>query len=209
VASNRAEEIIVGFGPPAISRLASLVGDSRWFAQVAGARMLGRIGTAEAVPLLQPLLRKGDPRVTVQAIASLSGIHDPAAARAIQTVLRSTTGATRRAVVDALVTDRDARVVPMLAQILNESEPLGKDHDVVLETLEALGRVGSDAAIPALVNAAGVKGWFVRAKRTALKKRSVDALVRIGTPRARAALDDAGRTGDRLLKKIVHGTAKG
>ncbi|MBZ5557390.1 MAG: HEAT repeat domain-containing protein [Acidobacteriia bacterium] len=209
VASKRAEQIIVGFGPPAISRLASLVGDSRWFAQVAGARMLGHIGTAEAVPLLQPLLRKSDPRVTVQAIASLSGIQDPAAARAIQTVLRSTTGDTRRAVVDALVTDRDPRVVPMLVQILNESEPLGKDHDVVLETLDALGRVGSDAAIPALVKAAAVKGWFVRAKRAALKTRAVEALARLGTPRAKAALDEAGRTGDRLLKKIVHGTAKG
>ncbi|MBI3400444.1 MAG: HEAT repeat domain-containing protein [Acidobacteria bacterium] len=209
IASKRAEEIIIGFGPSAIPRLASLVGNSRWFAQVAGARVLGKIGTAAAVPLLQPLLRKSDPRVTVQAIASLSGIQDPAAARAVQTVLRSTTGDTRKAVVDALVTDRDQRVVPMLVQILNESEPLGTDHDVVLETLDALGRVGSDTAVPALAKAAGVKGWFVRAKRTALKKASVDALVRIGTPKAKAALDNAGRTGDRLLKKIVHGTAKG
>jgi hypothetical protein len=209
VASKRAEEIIIGFGAPAISRLSSLVGDSHWYAQVAGARMLGRIGTADAVPLLAPLLRKSDPRVTVQAIASLSGIQDPAAARAIQTVLRSTTGDTRRAVVDALVTDKDPRVVPMLVQILNESEPLGKDHDVVLQTLGALGRVGSDAAIPALVKAAAVKGWFVRAKRSAIKTNSVAALVQIGTPKAKAALDAAGRTGDRMLKKIVHGTAKG
>ena len=52
----------------------SLVGDSRWFVQRRGARLLGRIGTAEAVPLLQPLLRQSDPRVAREAVAAL-GAH--------------------------------------------------------------------------------------------------------------------------------------
>jgi hypothetical protein len=209
VASTRAENLLVEFGPGVVSRMAGLVGDPRWFAQVAGARILGRIATADAVPLLQPLLRKGDPRVTKQAIASLGMIADPSAARAIQTVLRASTGETRRAVIDALVVDRDARVVPMLANIVSESDALGKDHEVVLETLAALGSVGSDTAIPALVRAAGVKGWFKKARRTAIKTQSVAALAQLGTPKAKAAIDEAGRTGDRLLKKIVHATAKG
>ena len=81
-----------------------------------------------------------------EAVSALGDIDDPAAARAVHTVLRAATGALRRAVIDALVADRDPRVVPMLARILRESEPLGKDHEVVLETLSALGAVGSDAA---------------------------------------------------------------
>src|SRR6185295_3752780 len=120
----------------AIGRLASLVGDSRWFAQQRGARLLGRIGTAEAVPLLQPLLRQHDPRVAREAVTALGGIPDAAAARAIHTVLRAATGDVRRAVVEALVAERDPRVVPMLVRILEESQPLGPDHDVVLETIE-------------------------------------------------------------------------
>src|SRR5712692_1928778 len=59
----RAAELIVGFGPPAVSRLSSLVDDPRWFVQRAAARMLGRIGDPDAVTLLQPLLRRADPRV--------------------------------------------------------------------------------------------------------------------------------------------------
>ncbi len=43
---------------------------------------------------------------------------------------------------------RDPRVVPMLVRILDESEPLGKDHDVVLDTLDALGWSARDAAVP-------------------------------------------------------------
>jgi hypothetical protein len=43
-------------------------------------------------------------------------------------------------VVDALAADRDPRVVPMLARIVGESELLGKDHEIVLETLGAMAR---------------------------------------------------------------------
>jgi HEAT repeat protein len=209
VASTRAEDLIVGFGPLAVSRLASLVADPKWFVQRTGARLLGRLATAEAVPLLQPLLRKSDPRVAREAISALGGIQDPSAARAIQTVLRSATGEVRRVVMDALVGDRDARVVPMIMRIIDESEALGKDHEVVLEALEALGTVGSETATPTLLTMAQRRGWLRRGKLRALKTRSVDALVRIGTARATSALEEGTRTGDRMLKKIIHGATKG
>ena len=157
-------------------RLGSLLSDPRWFAQCAGARLLGRIGAATAVPLLQPLLRQNNPRVIRATVTALGSIPDPSAARAIHTVLRAATGVARRAVVDALVADRDPRVVPMLVRILEESEPLGKDHDVVLETLAALGTVGSDTAVPALASAIQRRGFFGRKKLRAIKERGVAAL---------------------------------
>src|SRR5204862_6502735 len=78
LASQRAEEAIFGFGKAAVGRLSSLVGDSSWFVQRNGARILGRIGSAEAVPLLQSLLRQSDPRVVREAVTALSAIDDPA-----------------------------------------------------------------------------------------------------------------------------------
>src|SRR4029077_1714505 len=69
IATKRAEELIVGFGTKAVNRLATLVNDNRWFVQRRGARLLGRIGTADAVPLLQPLLRQSDARVAQAAIS--------------------------------------------------------------------------------------------------------------------------------------------
>jgi HEAT repeat protein len=204
----RSEETVVGFGSAAVTRLGSLVADSRWFVQRRGARLLGRLATAEAVPLLQPLVRQADPRVAKEAIAALTAIQDPAAARAIQTVLRAATGDLRTAVIDAMVAGRDPRVVPMLARIIDESDPLGKDHEMVLETAAALGNVGTDAAVAPLVSLANRKKFFGGRKLRALKECSVDALVRVGTPKASAALQQAARTGDRSLKKIVQARAR-
>ena len=167
------------------------------------AKLLGRIAVAEAVPLLQPLLRQADPRVARQAVAALGAIQDPAAARAIQTVLRAASGELRKAVIDALVSERDARVVPMLVRILEESQPLGRDHDMVIETIDALGTVGTDLAVPALAKMARRTSFFSRRKVRALKEHSVAALAQMGTDGAAAALQDAAQHGDRMLKKIA------
>ncbi len=202
-ATGRAERAIAGFGQKAVVRLGSLVSDQRWFVQRRAARLLGAIATADAVPLLQPLLRQHDPRVARAAVSALGVIPDPAAARAIHTVLRAATGEVRRAVTDALVSERDPRVVPMLVRILEESEPLGKDHDVVLETIEALGTVGTDAAVPILLTLARRKRFFGGRKLRALKDRSVDALVRVKTEKSAAALKDAAEQGDAYLRKIA------
>lgn len=203
LASRRAEDTIVAFGAPAVGRLASAVDDSRWFARRNAARMLGRIGSPQAVPLLQPLLRGADPRVARQAVSALAAISDPTAARAIHTVLRASRGTLRQAVIDALVADRDPRVVPMLLQILRESQALGKDHEVVLETIAALGTVGSEEAVPTLMDQARRRGLLGRRKLRALKERSVVALDTIGGPTAKSALEDATRTGDRMLRKVI------
>jgi len=203
LATARAEELILEFKNLAVTRLGTLVSDSRWFVQCRAARLLGRIGVAAAVPLLQPLVRGADPRVAREAIAALASIADPSASRALQTVLRASSGTTRRAVIDALVADRDPRVVPMLIRIIAESQPLGRDHEVVLETARALGQVGSDEAVPALITLAKRRAWLGRGKVRALKEQSVEALVQVGGPKADTAIREASRTGDRMLKKII------
>ena len=200
---SRAESTIVGFGAAAVTRLGSLIADSRWFVQRRGARLLGRIAAPEAVPLLQPLVRQTDARVAREAISALAAIDDPSAARAIHTVLRAAAGPLRRAVIDALVSGKDARIVPLLARILSESEPLGRDHEMVLETAAALGAVGTDGAVPPLVALARRKRWFGGRKLRTLKETSVDALLRVGTSSAETALRGAAESGDRALKKIV------
>ncbi len=201
--SQRAATAIIRFGKAAVSRLAALVGDERWTAQLAGARLLGGIGGAEVVPLLQPLLRKSDPRVARAAVSALGKIDDPSAARAVQTVLRASAGNLRNAVIDALVAEKDPRVVPLLSRLIAESAPLGKDHDIVVATIDALGAVASDTAVPTLVTTSRIKRFFGGRKLKSLKQHSVDAIVRIGGTKASAALDELAATGDRALRQIV------
>jgi HEAT repeat protein len=200
---TRATGIIRSYGDRAISRLAPLTSSANWIAQRNAADLLGETGSAEAVPLLQPLLRGRDARVTAAAVRALSNIKDPAAARAVHTVLRAATGEQRRAVVDALVAQRDARVVPVLVRILDESNPFGHDHAIVVETLDALSRVGDDQAVPAVNTLMRRKKFFARKKTRALKAGSLAALRAINTPAARRAIDDAAKTGDGLLRKLA------
>ena len=153
---------------------------------------------------LQALLRRNDPRVLAAAVSSLAGIEDPTASRAIQTVLRASSGNYRAAVIDALVTGRDPRVVPMLGHILEETDPFGEDHQVVLDTLSAVQRLGHEQAVRAVSQVMSRKKFlFGRAKARAFKTASVQALVAIGTTSAKAALLEASRSGDRLLKSII------
>jgi HEAT repeat protein len=162
---------------------------------------------AESVPLLQPLLRGSDPRVMRAAVRALANIDDPAAGRAVHTVLRAAAGAQRQAVVAALVAERDPRVVPVLLCILNESEPLGSDHQIVLETLGAIGQVGADEAVPHVAKVMRRRSWFARRKTRALKEGSIDALQRIGSAAATQAIADAASQGDRLLRKLARAAA--
>jgi HEAT repeat protein len=199
----RATAIIRQYGGRGAARLAPLVGSPNWAAQRNAAEVMGELGAAEAVPLLQPLLRGTDPRVTTAAVRALSSIDDPAAARAVHTVLRASTGEQRRAVVEALVALRDGRVVPVLVRILEDSDPFGADHAIVLETVEALTRVGDDQAVPALTALMRKKKLLGRKKGKAIKAGSLSALRAIKTPGAERAIAEAAQTGDRLLRRLA------
>jgi HEAT repeat protein len=203
----RATTIIRGYGPRAVTRLASLVGSNNWAARRNAADLLGEIGGAEAIALLQPLLRGQDGRVTTAAVGALAGIKDPAAGRAVHTALRAATGEQRRAVVEALVNQRDARVVPVLIRILEESDPFGGDHAIVLDTLGALTRVGDDQAVPALSTLLKKKKFFATRKMRAIREKGLSVLRGLETPAARRAIEDAAATGDRMLRRLARAGA--
>jgi hypothetical protein len=200
---TRASEIVLGMGTDVISRLGPMVSSHQWYTQRNAAELLGTIGTAEAVPFLQVLIRGSDPRVAREAVRGLANIDDPSAARAVHTVLRAASGQVRQAVVAALVAERDPRVVPVLLRILNESEPLRADHPIVLDTLAALGTMGHEGAVPDITRLMRRRSLFARKKIKAIKQRALEALRAIGTPAAVAAIRDAAGTGDRMLRRLA------
>jgi HEAT repeat protein len=199
----RAAAIVRGYGVRGATRLAPLAGSAHWAPRRNLAELLADVGAPEGVPLLQSLLRGGDSRVMAAAVRALAHINDPAAARAIHTVLRAATGDQRRAVVEALVALRDARVVPVLVRILDESDPFGADHAVVLDTLDAVAQVGDDQAVTALSGLMRKKKLLARRKVKAVREKSLAALRAIRTPGAARALDEAAKTGDRMLRRLA------
>lgn len=199
----RARDLVHRFGAAGVSHIAPLADDSRWFVQRNAAALLGATRSADAVPVLQSLLRRSDARVLRTAVAALAGIDDPAAARAVQTALRAASGANREAVVAALVAEKDPRVVPMLSRILAESDPFGADHQTVIDTLHAVRQFADDRAVAAVVAVMRRNKLFAWKKARRVKETAVVALKAIGTPRAASALAEAARNGDWVLKRVA------
>ena len=100
---RRARDLVAAFGTGAAEPLIPLTKDDRWFVQRNAAELLGLTRAGTAVPALQAMLRRGDPWVMRPAVRALAGIDDPAAARALQTVVRMAAGDAKAAVVEALV----------------------------------------------------------------------------------------------------------
>ena len=203
---QRASEAIRAYGARAVGRLSPLVGHPQWFVRRNAATILGEIGAADAVPLLQPLLRGEDARVTQAAVRALANIQDPSAGRAVHTVLRAATGDVRRAVVAALVAERDPRVVPLLGRILDASDAVGADHAIVLDTLGAIADLGGDQGIAAVDRVMRTKRWFAPRRLRIVKAASLTTLRAIGTPAATQLIARATVDGDRLLKRLTRMT---
>jgi HEAT repeat protein len=202
-ATERVTTLIIAHGAPAIPAITAALDDKPWFVQRELARSLGAIGTSAVVPPLQSLLRRSDPRVLEVAVASLSRIPDPAAERALHTVLKAATGAARAAVISALIRLKEPRVVPMLARVLQESDPFGADHSLILDTLAALSTMRDDRAVSQIALLARKKRWLAWGRTRQTRKACLDALSKIGTAKAKQAIGDLAKTGDFFLKRLA------
>jgi HEAT repeat protein len=118
-------------------------------------------------------------------------------------VIRAAKGEARQAVIDALLAQPDARIVPMLSRILEDSDPLGVDHEVVLQTLSALAAVRADRGVPAIRQIMRSRRLFAWNRTRAIAHASVHALAAIGSPAAQQALDEARRSGHRALRRAA------
>jgi HEAT repeat protein len=202
-ATDRLTALHVKLGPPAIPAIAGALDDQPWFVQREMARALGKIGTSAAVQPLQSLLRRADVRVLPTAVSALSTIQDPAAERALYTVLRATTGEARAAVINALVGLKEPRVVPMLARVLQDSDPFSDDHALVIETLSALSTMRDDRAVSQIALLARKKRWRAWGRTSSMRRACLETLGRIGTAKARQAIGDLAKTGDFFLKRLA------
>jgi len=208
VATERATTLIIKHGVPGIPAIVSALDNRPWYVQRELARALGKIGTGAAVPPLQSLLRRADPRVLQVAVAALASIHDAAAERALYTVLKAATGDARAAVISSLIGLKDPRVVPMLARVIQDSDPFGDDHALILDTLAALSTMRDDRALSQIALLARKKRWLSWGKTRQTRQACLQALSQIGTPKAKQTIADLAKTGDFFLKRLAAKAAR-
>ncbi len=199
---TRAAAIVSAFGAGAVKPLAGLADAPAWRIRWSAAVLLGRTRQVAAVTPLQALMRQGDSRVTRAAITALAGIEDPSAGRAVHDVLAAASPDSRAALLDAVVSAGDRRIVPFLCELLEAADPFGPDHTLVLDLLKALTRLRDERAIPALASALARRKRFARTRLRAVKSGAIQALTAIGGDDAQQQLAAIART-DRLVRKLL------
>ena len=112
----------------------------------AACQQLRIYGTVQSVPALAALL--GEERVGHAARYALEGIPGPEATAALREALTKTSGLIKAGLINSLGWRRDGLSVPLLVPLISDS-----DAAIAKETASALGRIGGEKAIAALIAA--------------------------------------------------------
>ena len=177
--------------------LAPLLRSPRWHEVRLGARLLGLVGTAEAIPVLETALTHSEPRVRVAVAEALECIDAPGRLEPLRQALADPAGDVRVAAARALATKPASGVVATLTRALEQEQ----DEDVRTAVIEALGLIDSVEAAAALGAIAGHRRkWFRRGGFTEEQRlAAVAALARAESRSALGALQSvAEESSDRV-----------
>lgn len=160
--------------------------------------LLGRIGRAEGVAELEPLIGHRDERIRTAAVRALGEIHQGPSAEPLRQALHSDDPRTRSAAADAIAVWRNGALALLLVSAL-ETE---RDRDVWHADVAALGRIASAEACAALASVALSPRKFMRRHgyNTWQRLAAVTALGHADTPLARAALLRISREGEGAVR---------
>ncbi|MBD0337594.1 MAG: HEAT repeat domain-containing protein, partial [Cyanobacteria bacterium Co-bin13] len=158
----------------------------------AAAQMLGKLRSAAAVPHLLALLKDADEFTRVASIEALGQIGSAAAVPALIEQMQADSGDVRREAAIALGRIHDGAPRPEVVAVLTAALP----SDIGDSAAEALGHLGAETAVPALVTTMQ-EGTVAGCPAAAM------ALGRIGSPVAVAAVIEALQQQDWWLRSCA------
>jgi len=125
--------------------IAVLKSDAAQKEKVDACRGLAVIGSKDAVPALAALL--GDEKLSHMARYGLETIPDPSVDDALRDALGKLNGRPLVGVIGSIGVRRDAKAVPSLAKMLQDSDP-----DVARNAARSLGKIGTPEAVKILAD---------------------------------------------------------
>ena len=186
-------------------RLAPWLSDSRWYVVRNIVYILGWIGGAPVLPMLQVALRHPDARVRMQVVAALSQIE---LRQSRPLLIRALDGADTRMfcqVLSQLSAARDPATARFLMAFLQQERFAQRPGEERRAIYAALASVGGDPIVPELEAELLRSNWFDKAIE--IHRHNVArCLARIGTATARAVLERAVQS-KRAPVKHAAGTA--
>ncbi len=177
-------------------QLVHMLGHHQWFVVRNVAELAGELGLDEAVPALAQQLDHDDERVRKAVALALAKIGSSGAAEPLRRALRDKSPEVR--IQAALgVGGRKSSALAMPLVVAMEEE---EDENVERELILALGRIGSPAAVQALIKFAQPGGRLFGRQPAGLRAIAIEALRLAATPAAVGTLEGLTDDGDKQVR---------
>src|SRR2546426_10093402 len=177
-------------------QLVHMLGHHQWFVVRNVAELAGELALDEAVPALAQQLAHEDERVRKAVAMALAKIGSSSAAEPLRRALRDKSPEVRmHAALGVGGRKSNALAIPLVVAMEQE-----EDEGVERELILALGRIGSTAAVQALIKFAQPGGRLFGRKPAALRATAVEALRLAATPAAIGTLEGLTEDGDRQVR---------
>ena len=177
-------------------QLVHMLGHHQWFVVRNVAELAGELGLDEAVPALAQQLDHEDERVRKAVALALAKIGSSGAAEPLRRALRDESPEVRIQAALGVGGRRSSALAMPLVVALEEEE----DENVERELILALGRIGSPAAVQALIKFAQPGGRLFGRRPAGLRTIAIEALRLAATPAAVGTLEGLTDDGDRQVR---------
>ena len=180
-------------------QLVHMLGHHQWFVVRNVAELAGELALEDAVPALAQQLDHDDERVRKAVALALAKIGSSSAADGLRRALRDKSPEVRmQAALGVGGRKSSALAMPLVAAMEEEG-----DEGVERELMLALGRIGSPAAVQALITFAQPGGRLFGRKPAALRATAVEALRLAATPAAVGTLEGLTDDGDKQVRSAA------
>jgi HEAT repeat protein len=193
-ARRRLRDILVQFGAAGRESVQQLMNAANWEVRRTAAFLLREFGGVEGLKELIPLLTDTEPLVQREAIQALVLNGTDAASQILLQALTSTTGRPRVTLIAELGSLRDERAAPLYCYLVRNLDRKAFPA-VYVGAIEALGSFGGPDAVEALKFALHQGSWMAPLRTRRARAAAAQALRKIGTAAAIAALREASTQG--------------
>jgi HEAT repeat protein len=182
-------------------QLVHMLGHHQWFVVRNVAELAGELALDEAVPALAQQLDHEDERVRKAVALALAKIGSTSAAEPLRRALRDKSPEVRMQAALGVGGRKSSALAMPLVVAMEEEE----DENVERELVLALGRIGSAAAVQALIKFAQPGGRLFGRKPAALRVTAVEALRLAATPPAIGTLEGLTDDADKQVRSAAEG----
>jgi len=187
-------------GKNAIELFTPFIDDRRWYLVRNITYILGRIGKEQSLPYIQKAFNHAEIRVRREAVQALGLIGGP---KAIGLLVRALTDNDVRircmAAINLGKVGKKAGLIPLL-EVVQSKDFYKREPAEIKAFFNAIGMVGSNEAIPVLQQLLERKSWFGRGKADEILIGTANALAMIGTPEAKAILEEGKNSKEESMR---------